>query len=205
MTAARFSNKEAIQMLKKAIKYVAMLFVLALLVPVSVFAENSYSTVQAWVPVVCPDFGGRFIIETESSSPLPNVTVLQVEDGGKKEFELIFDEPGTYTYVIRQEAGARKDMNYDDALYDIVVQVSNSGENELESEVLVAKRGSDLKSGSAEFKNILKETKKDDRKKDETRTGDETNIVKWIIIFVAAVVCLTTIIFIRFKAEHPRL
>ena len=188
-------------MLKKTIKHMAVFFVLALLVPISVFAENRYSTVQAWVPVTCPEFGGRFIMETESPSPLPDVTVLSVEDGGTKEFELVFDEPGTYTYIIRQETGPRKDMNYDGAVYDITVQVSDSGENELESKVLVAKRGSDLKSGSAEYKNVLKEIKKDDSKKDEARTGDETGIAKWIVVFIAAAVCLTTLIIIRIRRK----
>lgn len=188
-------------MLKKTIKYMAVFFVLALLVPISVFAENRYSTVQAWVPVTCPEFGGRFIMETESPSPLPDVTVLSVEDGGTKEFELVFDEPGTYTYIIRQETGPRKDMNYDGAVYDITVQVSDSGENELESKVLVAKRGSDLKSGSAEYKNVLKEIKKDDSKKDGARTGDETGIAKWIVVFIAAAACLTTLIIIRIRKK----
>lgn len=188
-------------MLKKTIKHMAVFFVLALLMPISVFAENRYSTVQAWVPVTCPEFGGRFIMETESSSPLPDVTVLSVEDGGTKEFELVFDEPGTYTYIIRQETGPRKDMNYDGAVYDITVQVSDSGENELESKVLVAKRGSDLKSGSAEYKNVLKEIKKDDSKKDGARTGDETGIAKWIVVFIAAAVCLTTLIIIRIRKK----
>lgn len=188
-------------MLKKTIKHMAVFFVLALLVPISVFAENRYSTVQAWVPVTCPEFGGRFIMETESPSPLPDVTVLSVEDGGTKEFELVFDEPGTYTYIIRQETGPRKDMNYDGAVYDITVQVSDSGENELESKVLVAKRGSDLKSGSAEYKNVLKEIKKDDSKKDGARTGDETGIAKWIVVFIAAAVCLTTLIIIRIRKK----
>ena len=67
--------------------------------------------------------------ETDPSMPLPN----EAEDGlwiagdsDGKFTGFYFTEPGNYEYVVRQECGDTDYMTYDDTVYHVVIQVTNT-------------------------------------------------------------------------------
>ncbi|GGN50502.1 Spy0128 family protein [Oceanobacillus indicireducens] len=105
---------------------------------------NKYSTASVSVKFEAEKvLGGRYtaLEANEFTFEVLDVEGTVVSKGtnnadGVIEFETIeFDNVGSYEFTIREVAGDDKDINYDETVYNVVVEVADNGEGQLVAEL----------------------------------------------------------------------
>ncbi len=91
---------------------------------------NHYSTKPVSVNIeASKELSGRYLWDGEFEFELLNangeVEAMATNIGGKVIFNLVFDEPGTYTYKLREVQGDLGYIVYDDTVYDIEIVVTD--------------------------------------------------------------------------------
>lgn len=79
---------------------------------------------------------GAFEFEVTGAAPLPDPATATNDADGNVEFSKItYDEPGTYTYTIKEVNAGKSGYTYDDNEVKVTVEVKDNGEGELVAEV----------------------------------------------------------------------
>lgn len=175
-------------------------------IPVSMEVKNAPENAAIMTQIV--------ITAEEPGTPMPQVTSLMLEGGGTAGFgPIIYMTPGDYRYVISQEAG-EEDYIYDSSAYRVTVRVVNQNDGTLAAEVWAVRNGTEDKSDEIRFENEYKApditvtpkptvtpeptvtTKPADRtevsvipkgsgkKTESVKTGDETPVSMYVVLFV---------------------
>ena len=123
--------------------------------------------------------GFEFVLVGADGSIIERVT--SAEDGKFEFTALVFDEEGTYTFIIREVVGNNEDIIYDDSVYTITVTVTKDAE-ELKASYTVVK-GEEAYEGDIEFNNetIVEIPEEDPPYDDIPKTGDNTVIYMMVI------------------------
>ena len=149
----------------------------------NVLRAFSYEEITARITFVCQKAEGlknnsyQICIKPESGNvPVPDKDTIVIDDSGQGEFLLKLTEPGTYDYLLYENKGSEKEIDYDDAKYEIHVFVTSDNNGKLEYSVSVTFANSDLKpSEGVSFKNKASEGgKKQDPTTEETPTEEVT-------------------------------
>jgi pilin isopeptide linkage protein/uncharacterized repeat protein (TIGR01451 family) len=89
----------------------------------------------------------NFTISAAAGTPMPEKTTAANASDGSIDFgKVTFDQPGTYTYTIKEDAGSVKGVTYDSSEKIIVVEVTDDGNGQLQAKVIGNGK-------NAEFKN----------------------------------------------------
>ncbi|MCF0147617.1 MAG: hypothetical protein HUJ77_04380 [Clostridium sp.] len=106
--------------------------------------------------------------------------------------EIIFSNVGVYNYTIWQEEGKNADCTYDNSIYNLIVYVTNKENGEgLEATSVLYKDNESEKLDEAKFHNIYKTITpiKEDVmsitdivQEKPVNTGDQSNIIFWVIL-----------------------
>ena len=119
-------------------------------------AEAASEMVNVIVPVSCTAKNSteKFsIFMTGDSQYTASPSILSLSDGEKGEFTVSIDYPGTYHYIIAQNAGADKNTVYDGTTYEAEVFVSEDDKGKLDAETVVFAKGSSEKVSQCSFTN----------------------------------------------------
>lgn len=136
--------------------------------------------------------------------------------------KISYTEPGDYKYKIYQIEGSRKDIIYDDSVYEVTVRVVNKETGELTAEVWAVKNQSEQKVDEIRFINYYNGiTPPTTESKPQTthhtttntitkssvgtyspKTGDYSNLFRWGAI---AIVCLTCIFLLVFTGKRKKI
>ena len=149
------------------------------------FAGSTNDTLNAEINVNCMkysgDDSGKYIVKIEStdaSCPAPKEDSLNIKEDGTGSFVISVDEPGTYDYLVYQEAGDDEKTTYDDTVYHVKVFVTQNDAMDLEFFVSATVGDSGEKPDTVHFMNE-KKTDMDESsgsRKPPVKTGDESNI-----------------------------
>ena len=149
----------------------------------NVLRAFSYEEITARITFVCQKTEGlknnsyQICIKPESGNvPVPDKDTIAIDDSGQGEFLLKLTEPGTYNYLLYENKGSEKEIDYDDAKYEIHVFVTSDNNGKLEYSVSVTYADSDTKpSEGVSFKNKASEGgKKQEPTTEETPTEETT-------------------------------
>lgn len=89
----------------------------------------------------------NFTISAAAGTPMPEKTTAANKADGTIDFGTVtFDQAGTYTYTIKEDAGNVKGVTYDSSEKQIVVEVTDDGNGQLQAKVTGSGQ-------NAEFKN----------------------------------------------------
>lgn len=119
-------------------------------------AEAASEMVNVIVPVSCTAKNSteKFSISmTGDSQYTASPNILSLSDGEKGEFTVSIDYPGTYHYIIAQNAGTDKNTVYDGTTYEAEVFVSEDDMGKLDAETVVFAKGSSEKVSQCSFTN----------------------------------------------------
>lgn len=119
-------------------------------------AEAASEMVNVIVPVSCTAKNSteKFSISmTGDSQYAASPDILSLSDGEKGEFTVSIDYPGTYHYIIAQNAGTDKNTVYDGTTYEAEVFVSEDDMGKLDAETVVFAKGSSEKVSQCSFTN----------------------------------------------------
>lgn len=78
--------------------------------------------------------------------------VLRLSDGMTGNFEVSFDSPGTYHYMIQQDAGSDRQTSYDSTVYKVDVYVTDK----MQAELVAYVSGMSEKKADIRFVNVKK-------------------------------------------------
>ncbi|MCR4710367.1 MAG: Cna B-type domain-containing protein, partial [Clostridiales bacterium] len=115
---------------------------------------------------------------------------VEVKAGQKKEFgEIVFTEPGTYVYKVKEVNTKIKNYKYDSSEYTLTY-VLEDNDGDLEMTLTVTKNGKKYDHSVFKFTNIYDEP---------VKTGDTTQVLPYMLMFTAALLGLI-LVFRRRKA-----
>lgn len=178
-------------MTKRKNRLIWLILVLVLCFPTFVSAANM-GGVEVKIPLevkleeingTAPDEEFTVTIEREDGSDelLPENTSLKIARNGKAEFgPIMYETPGDYTYIIKQEKGTDQYTTYDETVYKAIVAVrnvldsDNNPTGELEASIVLNKDNSSEKPNNLEFNNEY-------NKPDPSSVKDDLPIVKEVI------------------------
>lgn len=204
-------------MTKKLLKIIVPV-ILAALSSISVLAADT-STITATIPVKCSDVGGDFVIKPEGNAPAPTKESVTIADKGEGSFTVTFDQPDNYSYTIKQVAGNKSGVTYDQSIYDVTVHVIYDEKDMLKAELEIRKKSSDLKSESALYAN--KSQKKDDKsskssgsssggegsssKRSNVKTSDPAEIGRYALMSSGCLLILILAVIIKAREQIKEL
>ena len=122
-----------------------LMLVALCLFPFSAFAAEA---VTASIPVEI-EGGGTAVIITEVNCPLPEQSSIEVPNGTTENINIVFSEPGDYTYTI--QADTEDGSYYSPAYYTVHVAVRVDSDGELTAMVVLTKADSDYKPDKCVF------------------------------------------------------
>lgn len=201
-----WSNREetleggVIKRMKERIKKVfnrifVPLFCAVLFFPCQVLAEgyslNTSIPVEVEVSGKSIPEGVRYQVVLEAvtkDAPMPEKTVLTIQNGGKAEFGPIeYTVPEDYQYKIYQLDGEAERFTYDKTVYLVTVRVVNDGKGGLGSEIWAIKEGTEKKTDRIRFQNSYQapggsgsgKTPRPSTSLPGPQTGDQMNLLLW--------------------------
>ena len=149
--------------MKRAIQKPCGLLVLpvllaALLAPATARAVDYSCTAELPVEVALngeTDEAFTVTITAEEGTPMPEETELAIAGDETGSFTgFTFTEPGDYTYTVLQQAGETEYMTYDDAVYTVVIQVTNAEDGGLTYQIFANRDDNPTeKTGAVRFLN----------------------------------------------------
>jgi len=102
--------------------------------------------------------------------------------------EIKFTEAGTYRFIIIEKNDAQKNYTYDNSVWHVTIEVTDSGEGELIAEKTVIRKGDKETSATFKFENIY-------IAEEPPKTGDTFNIWLWLTLFLISAASLGTATF----------
>ena len=115
----------------------------------------------------------KVVIEPrEENAPEPKETEKTINGSGKGTFEIVADEPGTYSYKIFERKGADENIQYDGTSYIVKVFVTSDDEGNLDYQIILSD-GTSVKPKDVKF--INKATDKPEDPSDPTDPTDPTD------------------------------
>lgn len=149
--------------MKRAIQKPCGLLVLpvllaALLAPATARAADYSCTAELPVEVALngeTDEAFTVTITAEEGTPMPEETELAIAGDETGSFTgFTFTEPGDYTYTVLQQAGETEYMTYDDAVYTVIIQVTNTEDGGLTYQIFASEdQNPDEKAAAVRFLN----------------------------------------------------
>gem|GEM_PF-1315025 len=116
----------------------------------------------------------EFTLTAVGDAPMPEGVkngTLTIKGSGSSQIKFSFDEPGTYTYTLKEVNTGEKGCTYDKAEYKLVFKVTADTKNEKLTVKLTVTSGSKSVSGkTVTFTNSYL-----------VPTGDDTNMTPWIV------------------------
>ena len=180
-----------------------------------------------------PDETYTIILQGEDEAPMPEENILTVTGAGKAEFPAVsYSVPGVYCYTVSQQPGSLKKGHYDSTVYYVKVTVTNGDSGELEA-VVAAHTDAQMVSEKQDItfvntydpadtptptpetpvtttpdktgSNPTASGTSSSHVKSMPKTGDNTNIGKWIaVICVSGCAVLLIIGFARKKQKTDK-
>lgn len=152
----------------------------------------------------------------DADYPMPEGTVngaytMTIAGEGTENFPtIIYSRVGVYTYTVYQVAGSNKECTYDDAVYNLIVTVSNKTDySGLEAAAVLYPDGEGDKLPSAEFKNEYEvvepatpseppQTEDDPSTPANTpKTGDESALLLYVILILVSLGVIVSLLLTR--------
>ena len=128
------------------------------------FMARAYAPLKAEIPVLCQDVTARetqiYQIEINPENelmPAPVSGSIAVAENSTGKFEIEITEPGTYRYLISENAGSDTDIRYDDSVYEVTVFVENGAGDSLVCAVIANTLGRAEKAEQISFQNLAEE------------------------------------------------
>lgn len=191
-----------------------------MLIPsVNVYANDAgMKSVTAHIPVVCvcknaKDADEDFIYTLKPASAtyqIVNTTELKLSGGKDGSFDVTYTYPGTYRYMVSQEAGNDSDITYDTVVYDAVVYVTEDSTGKLAAEVVAYKSGSNEKADKIVFNNYHKISSSTSNSENvsasmtQNAPSVQTSDAGTLLFYVAGIVISVLIVMLIFKQMFKR-
>lgn len=183
-------------------KNIIFALILFLVLPVSAFAaEPAIKTTEAYISVSCvgentdDKFDFEILNETEPHQEIL-VGTLQLKDGETDGFQISYDYPGTYHYIVQQNIGDNSNISYDETKYAVDVYVLENDNGKLYPEVVAYKSGDTRKIDTLYFQNVNTSPAASHTK--NTKTNDKNmSVYFWMLLG-----SVLTIIFILVKTQR---
>lgn len=159
---------------RKTAIFITVLCVMCLFMTVMPYAAEK--SITAIIPVSCTAEGSNetftyTLSYTDSIHQKIKNASLQLRNGEKGNFEIIFDYADVYHFTVEQKAGTDSDTDYDRTVYDVDVYVTEDDNGTLHSEVIAYKQGNREKTDAVGYMNRVH---KPDNTKDRTEGGGGT-------------------------------
>lgn len=130
-----------------------------------------------------------FVLKDDEGNELQ--TAKNAADGTVSFQPVEFTEPGTHTFTIAEVNDGQANVAYDDASYQLTVNVTDAGEGHLSASVDgQAPVFKNTYTAPAQPKDDQKPAQKAQKKSIVPKTGDSTNIVAPVVIIVVAAACI---------------
>lgn len=130
-----------------------------------------------------------FVLKDDEGNELQ--TAKNAADGTVSFQPVEFAGPGTHTFTIAEVNDGQANVTYDDASYQLTVNVTDDGEGHLSASVDgQAPVFKNTYTAPAQSKDDQKPAQKAQKKSIVPKTGDSTNIVAPVVIIVVAAVCI---------------
>ena len=134
----------------------------------------------------------EFTLSGSGNAPMPEEDTIVITKDDKDRTvsfgKIDFDEPGKYTYTVKETKGDSKGVTYDTKKHKVTIEVVDDGNGNL-----VAKKGTKLIQ-TVKITNVYKEA-------GGTRTGDDTNLVVSVLILLSSVLALLIIVVRRRRSK----
>ena len=115
-------------------------------------------TIDAVIPVSCTAKNSneefKVSIKGDDGNQASPETVY-IKDGETENISVSFSTPGTYKYIVAQEAGGDNNTTYDKTVYNADVYVTENDSGVMSAETIVYKNGSDNKLPECNFTNTV--------------------------------------------------
>ena len=134
---------------------------------------------------------GEFRFELVDSDGKVAAVAANDKDGAFAFGAISFDKVGQYKYTVREVAGTRENVTYDKSVFTVIVVISDNGGGELTAEVVYGGNKQPT------FTNVYTKPKPptENPSTDSPTTGDNSRIVLWISLMLAAVAALAVMLF----------
>ena len=199
-----------------------------LLMPVQAHAEEVAYQCTATLPVnleLNGDSDEMFTVSiapgpgAEEDFPMPEQTELQMSGDSQAAFTgFHYTEPGDYVYTVTQIAGSTDYMTYDDAVYTVVIQVTNAENGGLTYQVYASRDDNpDEKVAELSFLNTYAppppppEPEPSTPSQPETpsdsgipQTGDTVPLVALTVVLVVAAVAIVVLVVVRGRSGKQK-
>ena len=130
-----------------------------------------------------------FVLKDDEGNELQ--TAKNAADGTVSFQPVEFTRPGTHTFTIAEVNDGQANVSYDDASYQLTVNVTDDGEGHLSASVDgQAPVFKNTYTAPAQPKDDQKPAQKAQKKSIVPKTGDSTNIVAPVVIIVVAAACI---------------
>ena len=130
-----------------------------------------------------------FVLKDDEGNELQ--TAKNAADGTVSFQPVEFTRPGTHTFTIAEVNDGQANVAYDDASYQLTVNVTDDGEGHLSASVDgQAPVFKNTYTAPAQPKDDQKPAQKAQKKSIVPKTGDSTNIVAPVVIIVVAAACI---------------
>ena len=163
---------------------------------------------QADIPVKV-EGGGTVLITSEVNSPAPAKNILELKKGETGHFYINFARPGEYSYIITVN-NTDDNFVYTPEYYRVIISVLVNDDGSLYTVTTLRKEKSFSKSDIAQFSRTEKTTGEPptttspDSTPHQPKTGDDTNLEKYVIASIIASAGLF-IVSLLYKYDTKRL
>ena len=205
---------------KRLITVITLLLSL-IAIPIHAFAAEATTAEISFTVKNAPS---TVVAEAVHNEPLPAQTVFEGVSEGK--FEFSFTEPGDYYYNIYQKQSTESNVTYDSTVYEVCISVFVNEAGELYSVSAVNAENSSEKTDNIVFENTSSElgsepssepsqepnsepsteptttaSELSNSDSNTPQTGDNNNLVLWIVSLLASLLGLTWFLFMRKKRD----
>lgn len=186
-----------------------------LLMPVQAHAQEAAYQCTATLPVnleLNGDSDEMFTVtiapgpDAEEDLPMPEQTELQMAGDSQAAFTgFHYTEPGDYVYTVTQTAGSTEYMTYDDAVYTVVIQVTNADNGGLTYQVYASRDDNpDEKVAELSFLNTFappppqtSEPSTPSEPSGVPQTGDQVPLLALTVVLVVAAAAIVVLVVVR--------
>ncbi|MBQ7596040.1 MAG: hypothetical protein IJU45_05195 [Clostridia bacterium] len=154
------------------------------------FAAYAGNTARADIPVKV-EGGGTAVITSEVNCPAPKADRLELKKGETGHFIIDFSRPGEYAYNITV-INSNDSFIYTPEYYSVHISVLVGDDGSMYTVTTLRKENSYAKSDIADFRRTEKTTgappttTSTDSTPHQPRTGDDTNLEKYVVASIAA-------------------
>lgn len=205
----------------KRLIIVITLLLLLIAIPIHVFAAE---VTTAEISFTVKNASSTVVAEAVHNEPMPAQTAFEGVSAGR--FEFSFTEPGDYYYKIYQKQSTESNVTFDSTVYEVCISVFVNEAGEFYSVSAVNVEDSSEKTDKIVFENTSSELgsepssepRQEPNSKPSTesattaselsnsdsntpQTGDNNNLVLWIVLLLASLFGLTWFLFMWKKRD----